>query len=134
MPMEYLYYHVRPHDRLPAGMRPLTLTVLSPVWQGPGVRIVYPDGWRQILMGLTAAGAPDDLRIFWTQGPEAGPTVCLAIGGDGGVILVDGTVMKLQDLPPGPARPFLALAKSVIPANVAAVIGPAPPQAPLLLG
>ncbi len=134
MPTQYLYYHVRPHDRLPTGMRPLTLTILSPVWQGPGVCIVYPDGWRQTLMGLTAAGSPDDLRIFWTQGPEAGPTVCLAIGGDGGVLLVDGTVMKRHDLPPGPARPFLALAESVIPADVAAVIGPAPPRAPLLLG
>jgi hypothetical protein len=134
MQIKYLYYHVRPHDRLPAGMRPLTLAVLSPVWQGPGVRIVYPDGWRQILIGLTAAGSGADLRIFWTQGPEAGPTVCLAIGGEGGVLLVDGAVMKSHDLPPGPARPFLALAESVIPADVAAVIGPTPARAPLLLG
>ena len=30
--------------------------------------------------------------------------------------------MKRHDLPPGPARPFLALAESVIPADVAAVM------------
>ena len=133
MQTKYLYYHVRPHEKLPAGMRPLTLTVLSPVWQGPRITIIYPDGWRQTLMGWTAAGTPDDLRIFWTQGPKAGPTVCLAIGGDGGVLVVDGTVMKWHDLPPGPGRPFLALAESLIPADVAAVIGPAPPRAPFLL-
>ncbi len=72
-------------------MRPVTLAVLSPVWQGPEITIVYPDGWQQTLIGWTAAGSPSDLRIFWTQAPEPGPTVCLAIGGDGGVRLFDRT-------------------------------------------
>ncbi len=133
MSPEYLYYHVLPHDNLPAGLPPITLPVLSPVWQGPEVTIIYPDGWRQTLIGWTAHGSPGDLRIFWTQAAEGGPTVCLAIGGDGGVRLLEAAEVNRPDLPPGPARPFLALASSLIPPAVAAVIGPAPPRTPLLL-
>jgi hypothetical protein len=130
---KYLYYHVRPHEHLPAGMRPVTLAVLSPVWQGPEITIIYPDGWQQTLIGWIAAGSPGDLKIFWTQAPEPGPTVCLAIGGDGGVRLFDRTDVNRQPHPSAPARPFLALADSLIPAAVQAVIGPPPPRASLLL-
>jgi hypothetical protein len=133
MSPKYLYYHVLPHETLPDGMPPVAFTVLSPVWQGPEVTIVYPDGWRQTLIGWTAGGSPCDLKIFWTQAPESGPTVCLAIGGDGGVRLLETTEVFTPDLPPGPARPFLALAASLIPLTVAAVIGPPPPRVPLLL-
>jgi hypothetical protein len=130
---KFLYYHVLPHEHLPAGMRPITLTILSPVWQGPELTIVYPDGWQQTLIGWTAGGSPCDLKIFWTQSPEGGPTVCLAIGGNGGVRFWERGQFSRQYLPPGPARPLLALAASLIPAIVSAVIGPAPPRAPLLL-
>jgi hypothetical protein len=133
MKPRYLYYHVRPHEQLPAGMRPLTLTVLSPIWQGPEVTIIYPDGWRQTLIGWNADGTLGSLRIFWTQAPEPGPTVCLAIGGDGGLRVSDAAAGNRHGLPFGPARPLLALAASLIPAAVAAIIGPAPPRAPLLL-
>lgn len=133
MPLTYLYYHVRPHEHLPDGMRPVTLAVLSPVWEGPALTLTYPDGWEQTLIGWTARGQACGLKIFWTQGPEAGPTVCLAIGGDGGLRLLEAPGPRSPGLPAGPARPFLALAPSLIPAAVAAVIGPAPPRAPLLL-
>jgi hypothetical protein len=133
MSPEYLYYQVRPNKSLPAGMGPVTLTILSPVWQGPALTIVYPDGFQQTLIGWTTAGFPCGLKIFWTQAEEGGPTVCLAIGGDGGVRLLEAKEVNRHDLPSGPARPFLALATSLIPAAVTAVIGPAPSRAPLLL-
>jgi hypothetical protein len=130
---KFLSYHVQPHKHLPAAMAPINLTVLSPIWQGPEITIVYPDGWRQTLIGWTASSTPCDLKIFWTQAPEAGPTVCLAVGGNGGIRVLDTAKGNRQALPPGPARPLLALATSLIPAAVAAVVGPAPPRTPLLL-
>jgi hypothetical protein len=133
MQPKYLYYHVRPHEYLPTGMRPITLAVLSPIWQGSEVTILYPDGWQQTLIGWTTGGSPCALKIFWTQAPEVGPTVCLAIGGDGGIRILEAAPGNRHDLFPGPARPFLALATGLIPAAVTAVIGSAPPRSPLLL-
>ena len=133
MPPVYLCYQVRPNENLPEGMHPLTLTVLSPVWQGPVITLVYPDGFRQALVGCTAGGSACNLQIFWTQSAEGGPTVCLAIGGDGGVRLLEEEEFDWHTLPPGKGRPFLALAESLIPALVTEVIGPAPPRTPLLL-
>jgi hypothetical protein len=114
-------------------MHPVTLVILSPVWQGHEITITYPDGWQQTLIGWTADGFPGDLKIFWTQAPEAGPTVCLAIGEDGGIGIMESDKVNRSSLSPDLVRPFLALATSLIPANVLAIIGPAPPRAPLLL-
>jgi hypothetical protein len=135
MSPEYLYYRVVPNENLPAGLSPILLTVLSPVWQGPSVMLEYPDGWQQTLIGWTADGFPGDLKIFWTQAAEGGLTVCLAIGGDGVRLsdMADFDIPISPDPPHGEGRPFLALAESLIPAAVAAVIGPVPERAPLML-
>ncbi|MBM4289617.1 MAG: hypothetical protein FJ135_16005 [Deltaproteobacteria bacterium] len=136
MRSKVLYYHVVPNDNLPEGLNPVLLSVLSPVWRGPLLIIEYPDGLPQTITGWTAIGLPCDLRVFWTQASEGGPTVCLAIGGDGGVRLVDDYDIHIsgqKSPPPGQGRPFLALSESLIPPGVSAIIGPAPPRAPLLL-
>ena len=76
----------------------------------------------------SAPGESCDLKIFWTRHELTAPAVALAIGGDAGV----------RHLGPGAAQgfPFMALADSMIPAEVLKVIGPAPesePTPPLLL-
>ena len=80
----------------------------------------------------SAPGAPCDLKVFWTRHEPATPAVALAIGGDAGV----------RQFGPGGAEefaqglPFMALAESMIPAEVLEVIGPPPesePVPPLLL-
>jgi hypothetical protein len=72
------------------------------------------------------------VQVFWTRQDPGGPPVCLAIGGDAGLlaVLYDGQRETARGLA------FLALAASLIPGDVLAVIGPPPPQeaAPLLLG
>jgi hypothetical protein len=113
------------------------LPLLSPVWQGPALRLEYPDGPVHTVVGWSedrdAGGAPVDLQVFWTRHEPDGPPVCLAIGADAG----------LRDLGPedgleGPKGYFfLALAESMIPEEVLAVVGPRPKparhRAPLLL-
>ncbi len=130
----YLWYHVQPSDQLPAGMAAVTLTVLSPVWQGAELTIVFPDGWQQTLSGRTVTDRPCDLRVFWTEAVIGGPPVCLAIGGDGGVYLVEGHPDDLDSPQTAVVRPFLALATPLIPQAVRRVIGPEPARSPRLLG
>jgi hypothetical protein len=129
----YLWYQVRPHRGLPGGMAPVTLTVLSPIWQGPDITIVHPDGWQQTIRGQTAADRPCDLKIFWTEAAPGGPPVCLAIGGDGGIQLEETPEPGSPGAPVQSSRPFLALAAGLIPPAVRRVIGPEPGRSPRLL-
>jgi hypothetical protein len=131
--MEYLEYEVQPGGNVPQGLPRQRLAVLSPVWQGPELTLVYPDEEVQVLVGWSGSnpGGPCNLRVFWTRTEPTAPAVALAIGGDAGV-------RSRPSDPEAEARgwPFVALADSLIPAEVRAVIGPRPtpaPQAPLLL-
>jgi hypothetical protein len=130
--MEYLEYEVQPGGNVPQGLSRQRLAVLSPVWQGPELTLVYPDEEVQVLVGwCSSPGGPCDLKVFWTRTEPTAPAVALAIGGDAGV-------RSRQFDPEAEARgwPFVALADSLIPAEVLAVIGPRPepePKAPLLL-
>ncbi len=131
---QYLDYEVKPGTNVAQGLPRQRLAVLSPIWRGPALRLEYPDGEVQTLVGWSGAapGGPCEVRVFWTRPEPAAPAVALAIGGDAGVRTFD---------PDGPADtaqgfPFLALADSLIPTAVFAVIGPAPqpaPRPPLLL-
>jgi hypothetical protein len=127
-----LAYEVKPGDNLPGGLPRQSLLVLSPVWRGPTLDIEYPDGDTETLRGRTQSGEPCEVRVFWTRANPDGPAVCLAIGGDGGLcaVLSDGVTETSRSLA------LLALAESLIPRDVLAVIGPPPPveTAPLLLG
>ena len=127
-----LSYEVTPGDNLPGGLPPQSLVVLSPVWRGPALTIEYLDGDTETLTGRTAGGEPGEVRVFWTRENPRGPAVCLAIGGDAGLraVLREGTRESTR------GRAFLALAASLIPAEVLAVIGPPPPEemTPLPLG
>ncbi len=130
----FLEYEVCPGANVPSGLPRQHLSVLSPIWRGPALSLEYPDGEVHNLRGWTGSGpgGPCDLQVFWTRHRPGAPAVCLAIGGDAGVRL---------DLPrdsqePTRGLPFLALAESMIPAKVRAVIGsrPEPEEpAPLLL-
>ena len=131
--LKYLLpYEVKPGENLPGGLPPQSLVVLSPVWRGPALVVEYPDGDTETLSGLTFSGEPCEVKVFWTRENPRGPAVCLAIGGDAGLLAVmrDG----LRETTRG--RAFLALAASLIPPEVLAVIGPPPPEedTPLLLG
>ncbi|MGQ9687855.1 MAG: hypothetical protein ACUVXF_03565 [Desulfobaccales bacterium] len=125
-----LPYEVKPGPNLPEGLPRQSLVVLSRIWHGPFLYLRYPDGEAELLEGLTLSGKVCDLQVFWTQKDAGGPAVCLAIGGDAGLRRVirkgEGAVTK--------GAPFLALAESLIPAEVRAVIGPAPEDRPLLPG
>jgi hypothetical protein len=127
-----LEYAVKSGENLPEGLPRLRLAVLSPIWRGPVLDIEYPDGDTETLWGRTVRGEPCEVRVFWTRENPRGPAVCLAIGGDGGLraVLSDGVAETSRGLA------FLALAESLIPREVLAVIGPPPPveTAPLLLG
>jgi len=127
---QYLEYEVKPGSNVPQGLPRQRLTVLSPVWRGPALTLEFPDGEVRTLVGWTgsAPGESCGLKIFWTRHEPTAPAVALAIGGDAGV----------RYLGPGGAEglPFMALAPSMIPAEVLKVIGPAPespPAPPLLL-
>ena len=131
---QYLEYEVRPGSNVPQGLPRQRLPVLSPIWRGPALTLEYPDGEVRTLVGWSgsAPGESCDLKIFWTRHELTAPAVALAIGGDAGV----------RHLGPGAAAdpaqgfPFMALADSMIPAEVLKVIGPAPesePTPPLLL-
>jgi hypothetical protein len=102
-----LEYKVIPGHNVPQGLPRLRLAVLSAVWRGAALRLEYPDGEVQTLVGWSGPGegGPCELRVFWTQ--------------------------------PGPEGPAVALADSLIPPAVRQVIGPPPPPEPqptLLLG
>ncbi|MGQ9921331.1 MAG: hypothetical protein ACUVRZ_08370 [Desulfobacca sp.] len=130
----YLWYQVQPSEELPAGMAAVTLTVLSPIWQGVELTIDFPDGWRQILRGRTAAGRSCALRVFWSEVVSGGPPVCLAIGGDGGLQLREGYQGAPARQQTTSVRPLLGLATALIPSGVRQVIGPEPGRSPRLLG
>jgi hypothetical protein len=127
-----LAYEVKPGEHFPGGLPRQSLEVLSPVWRGPALTIEYPDGDLETLRGRTESGDSCEVRVFWTRENHRGPAVCLAIGGDAGLraVLSDGQ----REISRGLA--FLALAESLIPPAVLAVIGPPPPveNPPLLLG
>jgi hypothetical protein len=127
-----LAYEVKPGENFPGGLPRQSLLVLSPVWQGPALNIEYSDGDTETIEGRTKGGEPCEVRVFWTREPPGGPAVCLAIGGDGGLraVLSDGVTETSRGLA------LLALAESLIPGEVLAVIGPPPPMetVPLLLG
>ncbi len=112
--------------------RPSLWWCCPPVWRGPALTIEYPDGATETLTGCTAGGDPGEVRVFWTRETLRGPAVCLAIGGDAGLraVLREGIRENTR------GRAFLALASSLIPAKVLAVIGPPPPDemTPLPLG
>jgi hypothetical protein len=127
-----LPYEVVSGENLPDGLPRQSLLVLSPVWQGLALFIEYPDGDTETIAGRTTTGDPCEVRVFWTRKNPSGPAVCLAIGGDGGLsaVLSSGGTETSRGLA------FMALAESLIPGEVLAVIGPSPPveTAPLLLG
>jgi hypothetical protein len=125
---QYLEYEVRPGSNVAQGLPRQRLAVLSPIWRAPALTLKYPDGEVRTLMGWSgsAPGAPCDLKIFWTRHEPTAPAVALAIGGDAGVRhfgpgAVNDTAQGL---------PFMALADSIIPAEVLNVIGPPPESAP----
>jgi hypothetical protein len=127
-----LHYEVKPGENLPAGLPRQSLVVLSPVWRGPALTIEYPDGGAETLWARTDRGEPCEVQVFWTRENPRGLAVCLAIGGDAGLL----AVLKDGERETSRGRPFLALAASLIPTEVLAVIGPPPPveATPLLLG
>lgn len=127
-----LEYEVKPGDNLPDGLPKQRLLVLSPIWRGPALDLEYPEGDTETIIGVTTSGNPCEVQVFWTQANPGGPAVCLAIGGDAGLQAV--TREEGQEASRG--LPFLALAESLIPREVLAVIGSAPlaETTPLLLG
>lgn len=125
-----LSYEVKPGEHLPGGLPRQSLVVLSPVWRGRFLYLEYPDGEVEVVEGLTEGGEVCEVRVFWTRKDPEGPVVCLAIGGDAGLrrSLRSGEGGRTT------AAPFLALAESLIPAEVREVIGPPPRELPLLAG
>jgi hypothetical protein len=131
---QYLDYEVRPGSNVPQGLPRQRLAVLSPIWRAPALTLEYPQGEVHTLVGWSgsAPGAPCGLKVFWTRHEPAAPAVALVIGGDAGVrhFGPGGAEESAQGLP------FMALADSMIPAEVLEVIGPPPesePVPPLLL-
>jgi len=125
-----LSYRVLPCRNVPQGMARQEFLVLSPIWRGATLTIVFPDGTEHILTGRERTGRPCELRVFWTRHHPQGPAVCLVIGGTGG-IRETGPPESRQ---PPRGRPFLCLADSLIPEEVLMVIGPRPEPEQLLLG
>lgn len=119
---KYLEYEVHPCVNVPGGLPRQRLAVLSPIWRGDGLRLAYPDGAVHNLQGCCGKEEPCGLRVFWTRHQPQAPAVCLALGGDRG--LRDWGPAGEDAAPKG--YPFLALAESLIPAEVLAVIGPPP--------
>ncbi|MFZ2088745.1 MAG: hypothetical protein WAU47_09235 [Desulfobaccales bacterium] len=127
-----LEYAVKSGENLPEGLPRLRLAVLSPIWRGPVLDIEYPDGDTETIGARTTGGKPCEVRVFWTRENSRGPAVCLAIGGDAGL----HAVLRTADRETSRGLAFLALADSLIPREILAVIGPRPPleTTPLLLG
>jgi hypothetical protein len=130
---QYIEYEVKPGGKVSQGLRRQRLAVLSPVWQAAALTLEYPDGEVYTLMGWSGSGpgTPCDLHVFWTRHEHTAPAVALAIGGDAGVRHCGPG--EREDASQG--FPFLALAQSMIPAEILEVIGPPPePESkPLLL-
>jgi hypothetical protein len=125
--LKYLLdYEVQPGENLPEGLPRQSLVVLSPVWRGPALHLEYPDGEVEILEGRRADGQPCEVQLFWTREHPRGPAVCLAIGGNAG--------LRVRGEKTSRGVAFLALAESLIPAEVSAVIGPRPAAETPLLG
>jgi hypothetical protein len=120
----FLEYEVYPCANVPAGLPRQRLAVLSPIWRGKFLCLEYPDGTVHTLQGWSSPepGEPGELQIFWTRHQPQGPPVCLAIGGDHGLRVLD--LAKAEAAAQG--YPFLAPAESLIPLEVLEVIGPAP--------
>ncbi len=125
-----LEYEVKPGENLPGGLPRQRLVVLSPIWRGPALHLEYPDGEVHILEGRGAGGQPGDVQVFWTRKDPQGPAVCLAVGEEAGLRLL----MPQEEGEASRGLALLALAESLIPPEVLAVIGPPPPVEPLLLG
>lgn len=123
-------YEVRPGENLPEGLPRQRLVVLSPIWRGPTLRLEYPDREVEILAGCDEGGQPCNVQVFWTRKDPDGPPVCLAIGGSAGLRLHS----QEEGGKSSRGLAFLALAESLIPPEVLAVIGPPPPAEPRLLG
>ena len=131
--LKYLLpYEVKPGENLPGGLPPQSLVVLSPVWRGLALVVEYPDGDTETLSGLTLSGEPCEVRGLLDPGEPPGPGRLPGHRRGSGLLAVlsDG----LRETSRG--RAFLALAASLIPPEVLAVIGPPPPEedTPLLLG
>lgn len=128
---KFLDYEIQPCPNVPAGLPRQRLAVLSPIWRGQSLRLEYPDGTVQLLQGCSGSdpGGPGELRVFWTRHQPEAPAVCLALGGDHGLLVLDPeeTGAGVQ------GHPFLALAESLIPPEVLDVIGPPPDREVLLL-
>lgn len=123
MTMEsFLDYEVKPCANVPEGLPRQRLAVLSPVWEEKSLLLEYADGTLHLLQGWSGPepGRPCSLRVFWTRHRPGGPAVCLAVGGDHGLRVRDSRAIQ--------GHPFLALAESLIPPEVLAVIGPPPPR------
>ncbi|MDI6853297.1 MAG: hypothetical protein QME75_06790 [Deltaproteobacteria bacterium] len=130
--MQYIIeYEVIPSENVPEGMARQQLIVISPMWRGLSLELEYPDGELRTLVGWSSSGGgrPAELRVFWTRHEPGAPAVCLAIGGDAGVR--DLGQPGGEEFPQG--KPFLALASSMVPAEVLEVIGPPPAEEMLLL-
>jgi len=127
-----LEYAVKPGENLPEGLPRLRLAVLSPIWRGAALHLEYPGGDPETVVGWTERGEPGEVQVFWTWEAPRGPAICLAIGGDAGLraFIREGERVASRGLA------FLALAESLIPPEVLAVVGPPPPvdKTPLLLG
>ena len=121
----FLEYEVHACANVPAGLPRQRLAVLSPIWRGHELRLEYPDFTVHLLQGWCGPepGEPCDLQVFWTRPQPQGPAVCLALGGNHGLRVLDPG--KTDAAASG--YPFLALAESLIPLEVLEVIGPAPP-------
>jgi hypothetical protein len=121
----YLDYEVKPGSNVARGLPRQRLAVLSPIWRAPALILEYPDGEVYTLVGWSGSspGVPCDIQVFWTRHKPTAPAVALAIGGDAGV----------RHCGPGDRDdasqgfPFMALAHSMIPAEVSLVIG-SPPE------
>jgi hypothetical protein len=126
--MKFLEYEVKPGSNVPQGLPRQRLAVLSPIWRGPALTLEYPDEEVYTLVGWSgsAPGGPCDLQVFWTRHEPGAPAVALAIGGDAGVRHCGP--LNGEDASRGFA--FMALAPSMIPAEVLQVIGPPPEPEP----
>ena len=128
---KYLDYEIRPCANVPGGLPRQRLAVLSPIWRGGALRLEYPDDTVHFLRACSEpdSEAPGELQVFWTRHHPEAPAVCLALGGDCGLVVLDSgeTGDEVQ------GHPFLALAEGLIPPEVLAVIGPPPGREVLLL-
>ncbi|MFZ5453403.1 MAG: hypothetical protein ACOZF2_16210 [Thermodesulfobacteriota bacterium] len=128
---KFIDYEIQPCANVPDGLPRQRLVALSPIWRGRSLRLEYPDGTVQVLKGCSGTDPErfGELRVFWTRHQSQAPAVCLVLGGDQGLVGLDsGETGAVRQ-----SHPFLALAESLIPAEVLAVVGPPPGREILLL-